>query len=379
VNNQAQSAPAAADLSVWLPPEAFFVRRITLDPTMDAALQVELALEATAPFALEQLYYGYLSAPDGLTALVFATHRRIFPGEGWPEAAVVLPGFAALLGEPPSAARLRLWQTEGSLVAAAWDGNSPLPCIVLTQQAEPANEATARTTLLDELIRRLGGKKPELEEFGGSVDAGPTRKGPGLELRLNGRAAGRILVTVLDPAALETMDVRDKGALLTRRQDRRRNRLLWGALTAALAGLAVAAVLEGVLFAGGLTLKRWRDEQARVAVEVHKIETAQTLSTRIEEMTQRRLRPFEMLAVLNEDRPASIQFLRCVTSGLNTLEIEGQTGNAASVGDFETALRSLGVLASFEIRDVRLREGTTTFQLTAVFKPGALAEKENRS
>jgi hypothetical protein len=110
--------------------------------------------------------------------------------------------------------------------------------------------------------------------------------------------------------------------------------------------------------------------------DVRKIETAQSLSTRIGEMTQRRLRPFEMLAVLNDARPDSIQFLRCVTSGFNTLEIEGQTGNAGSVGSFESTLRGLPALAGVEIRDVRLREGTTNFQLTAVFAPGGALEME---
>jgi len=116
-----------------------------------------------------------------------------------------------------------------------------------------------------------------------------------------------------------------------------------------------------------------------VAEEVRKIETAQTLSVRIEEMAGRQLRPFEMLAVLNDVRPAAIQFMRCSTGGVNTLEIEGQTGNAASVGTYETALRSVAALESVEIRDVRLREGTTNFQLTAVFRPGALDQGEDES
>lgn len=123
---------------------------------------------------------------------------------------------------------------------------------------------------------------------------------------------------------------------------------------------------------GGKLLQRQRAEQAGRADEVQRIETAQTLSSRIAEMAQRRLRPLEMLAVLNLPRPASVQFIRCVSSGLNTLEIEGQTADAAGVGAYEAALRGLPELESFEIRDVRLREGTTTFQLTAVFKPDAL-------
>ena len=101
MSKSTQTVSTATDSPVWLPSEAFFVRRITLDPANAAGPQAELAVEAAAPFALEQVYYGYLAAPDRQTALIFATHRRIFPGDGWPDAAVVLPAFAALLGEPP--------------------------------------------------------------------------------------------------------------------------------------------------------------------------------------------------------------------------------------------------------------------------------------
>jgi len=376
VTHQSQPASKAADSLVWLPAEAFFVRRIGLDPTAAAFPQVELALEGTTPFAREQLYYGYLPASDGLTALMFATHRRIFPGDGWPEASVVLPAFAPLLGEPPPGAWIRLWQEGGSLIAAAWDGSSSLPCLVLAHQTEPATEVSVRAVLLDEVTRRLGGRTPEMEEFTGPVEVNPGRKERGLDLRLNARAGNRALVTTLAPTALEAMDVRDKAGLASRRSARRRDRLLWGAFATALAGIGLAVLLEGVVFAGGLWLKGRRAEQALVAEDVRQIETAQSLSTRIDEMTQRRLRPFEMLAVLNDIRPDSIQFLRCATTGLNTLEIEGQTGDAASVGVFETALRGLAGLESVDMRDVRLREGTTTFQLTTVFKPGILTEME---
>ncbi len=365
-----QTVSTATDTPVWLPSEVFFVRRITLDPASEVGPQAELAMEAAAPFALEQVYYGYLAAPDRQTALIFATHRRIFPGDGWPDAPVVLPAFAALLGEPPPAPRVRLWHTGAGLVAAAWDGNGPLPALVLARQTEPAEEASARAALLEEVARRLGGRKAELEEFSGPVASASAKKGQGIELRLGVRGSDRSLVTTLVPAALEAMDVRDKAALTARRQVQRRNRLLWGALMASLAGIVLAIVLEGVILAGGVALRRWRTAQEQLADAVRKIETAQSLSTRIEEMAQRRLRPFEMIAVLNENRPPSIQFLRCVTSGQNTLEIEGQTNNASSVGAYETVLRGLPVLESVEIRDVRLREGTTTFQLAAVFKPG---------
>lgn len=370
-----KSPRSAADALVWLPAESFFVRRVKLDPAAPAATQVELALEVAAPFALEQLYYGYLAAPDGRTALAFATHRRLFPGEGWPQAGVVLPVSAALLGNPPAGERVRLWQAPGAVVAAAWDARSPLPVLVLARAVATGGETTARAALLDEVAQRLGGRRPEVDDFAGPVTAKPLPADRGWELQLAARGPGAALVTVLAPEALAAMDVRDKVVLNVRRQARRREIILWRTLVAALAGLGLAAVIEVGLFATGRFQARWRAEQAGRAGEVSRIETAQALGTRIEEMTAGRLRPFEMLALVNDVRPAAVRFVRCSTVGLTTLEIEGQASDAASVGAFESALKALPALATAEVRDVRLREGVTTFQLAATFKPEVLAEE----
>lgn len=376
MNPPAQANRSPTDALVWLPAEAFFVRRVALDPDAPVATQVELALEVAAPFALEQLYYGYVAAPDGRSALAFATHRRLFPGDGWPQAGVVLPAFAALLGEPSAAERVRLWQAPGSTIAAVWDGRAALPGLVLARAVAAGDESAARAALLDEVALRLGGRRPEVDEFAGPVTARPLPSDRGWELSLAGRGPGQSLLTVLSPESLASMDVRDKAVLATRRQARRREVLLWRVLAAALIVLAGAAVLEAGLFATDRVFARWRAEQAGRADEVRRIETAQTLGARIEEMTARRLRPFEMLALVNDVRPAAVRFVRCSTVGLTTLEVEGQAADAASVGTFEAALKALPALVSAEVRDVRLREGVTTFQFTATFRPEALAGEE---
>lgn len=371
------SARLASTEVVCLPSAQFYVRRIALDATSDAASQVELALEAGAPFALEQLYHGFLVARDVRSALIFASHRRIFPGEDWAGARVVLPDFVALLSESPGAGRLRLWSADSSLTVAAWDGSSAWPALVLSRQCEAGNERVVRAELLTEVGRRLPGQKWDLEEYVGAVEFKSAPKGQGVEFQLKAANSGRTLVTTFDPVALESADVRDKAVLATRRQGLRRDRLLWGAFSTVFAVILVSLVLEAGVFASGVFLKRQRMMQEQVASEVSKIETAQALSARIEEMGQRQLRPLEMIAAVNNVRPASIQFIRCATSGLNTLEIEAQTNSATSVGTYETALRGLAVLESAEIRDVRLRDGMTTFQFTAVFKAGALAAAES--
>lgn len=355
---------------VWLPAEAFFVRRIALDPGTAVESQVELALEAGAPFALEQLYFGWLRPATGDSALIFATHRRRFAGSDWAEAPAVLPAFLPLVLNPPTAARWRILQSDTSITVAAWDGTSSLPAAVLARGFAPGAEAATRETLLGELSDRLGKSRPEIEAYKGPAEVRSLRPGPGWEVLLPGAAGLRVRC---EGPLLDTADVRDRSVLQARRQRLRLNRRLWSGLAASLTVILLAGLLDVAVLAGDKLLAGQRGGLAERAAAVATIETAQALGVRIEELAQRRFRPFEMLAVLNTARPANVQFVRCLNQGQHTLEIEAQASDAASVGSYEGALRALDSLASVEIRDVRLRDGLATFQLKAVFKPEAFA------
>lgn len=62
---------------VLLPSDRFFVRLVPLAAGVAQASQISLALETLAPFPPAQLYYGWLLAPAGDQALVFAAYRQI--------------------------------------------------------------------------------------------------------------------------------------------------------------------------------------------------------------------------------------------------------------------------------------------------------------
>jgi len=346
------------------------VRRIGLDPGAATEPQVELALEAGAPFALEQLYYGWLRSAAGDSALVFATHRRRFVGTDWADAPAVLPAFLPLLLDPPSKTQWRIHQSDTSITVVAWDGTGSLPAVVMSRGFAPGAESATREALLGDVSVRLGTPRPETEEYIGPAEVRNLRPGSGWEVLLQGPAAAELRVRCEGPL-LETADVRDRAVLQTRRQRLRVNRQLWRGFAASLAVILLAGLLDLTVFAGDKLLARQRGALAERAAAVATIETAQALGGRIEELAQRRFRPFEMLAVINLSRPANVQFIRCINQGQHTLEIEAQARDAGSVGVFEGALRAVAALESVEIRDVRLRDGLTTFQLTAIFKPEA--------
>lgn len=366
------TAETASDI-VLAPGDRFLVCAVPLDPGDDAAARVEMALEEISPFPLAQLYYGHLVAPAGGLALGFAAYRRRFTAAetgAWAGARAVLPSFLALVGEPPGGPVLVVHTSAGGFAGVAWSGDAPLPAAILARATAEAPTEAQRDEFVADLREQSGLTNAPVRLYEGEVGLAPDAAG-GLIFSLGGRETAQFA-----PPALATADVREKDFLQQRRRAQRRDLLLWRVLLAILAVLAAAAGLEAT--AAGLAFWNARRHAALEAQAgpVRDIETAQTLAVRIEDLASRRMLPFEMLAVISEQRPPAVQFLRAATTGLRSLEIEAQTPNAVDAGAFEGALRKLAGIERVETREMRSRDGVTTFLLAATFKPGALRPEE---
>lgn len=352
---EASSTSPGAPGLILLPSDRFFVRAVPLAAGADVAAQVELAVESLAPFPLGQLYYGFLPAAAGGQALVFAAYRKRFSvaeTAEWGPASAVVPAFLIQLGEPPPTPVIRLCAEPRTITALAWDGANSLPVAVLAREADPPSDPALRAALVAEIRTRTGLATATVEEVTGPATAGWVKEKGAMQL--------------------ERADVRDKGFLAARRTQQKRDRMLWRGFLAGLGGLAAMLALEGGGLGGGIWLQSLQATAQQQAPAVQAIETAQTLGARIEELTRSRLLPFEMLALINQNRPASVQFVRTSTTGLYSMEIEAQTANAADAGQYESVLRAAPGLAGVETRDLRSRDGLTTFIITVTFKPESL-------
>jgi hypothetical protein len=365
-NNQSLK-PAKDGAIVLLPGEKFFVRRVPLDPTGDAASQAGLALEGLSPFPAGQLFHGFRTDTARTCALVFAAYRRNFTPEEtatWNGAAAVLPEFAVWLavGSVPAAG---LWVREhaGRVEVVAWDGRSELPAAILVRPAA----GMEREALIAETRQKAGlAAGAPVKIFSSAVEAAREKR------ELVVRLAGGAVEARFDTAALGQADVRDKVLLTERRRTLRRDTLLWRGFAAAVGGLAACVLLE----LGLLATHGWlRVQQGAVDAQkpmVARIDLAQSLARRLEQFSAQRVLPFEMLAAVYEKRPNSVQFTRISTNGLWRMDIEAQTDNAADLRDFEAGVRKLATIEHVELRDPRTREGLTTFLLEVTFKPGTL-------
>jgi hypothetical protein len=364
-------APAASPV-ILLPGERFFVRRIQLAADSPIPAQVELAVEAISPFALEHLYFGYVPDEARRHALVYAAYRRNFSAQeqsAWAEAKYVLPAFLLWTQTrrlSPGGQSAQVRASSAGLEGVAWDDASELPAVVLCRSAKDDETAEAQAALIAELAQRSPVPPDAIAMVTGEMAAALIEK-DGLAITCGAQASGTFTA-----GNLATADVRDKQVLVDQRRAAARTRHAWRTFATAVTALAACLVLELALGGGRLLLARKRQALAARAPEVGRIESAQNLAARLEKMSAQQLRPFEMLAAINQPRPASVEFLRVSTNGPLKLSVEAQTANAGDLRTYETALHQVDGIQDVELRDPRMRDGRTSFSLEVSFKPGWL-------
>ena len=373
-------APAAAGASVVLLPDArFFVRAVPVSAAAGAeavSREVELALEVVSPFPVSQLFYGYLWHPESVHALVFAAFRRRFTDDeqaSWVEAERVVPQFVLAASLNPGAGRTVVLGDGASLTAVYWGEPGPVPSRVVTAPLAPDASDAERSAVRSALLRAVG------SVGAGVVDLPTPVRTPdeGNEQRVLWSAGEYTLSLPL--ANGSHLDVRDKGELAARRASQRRARLLWRGFLAGLGALVLLTLGEVAL----IGLRAWEAGRlARVEAQqpaVDRIMSQQALATRIEELSTKQLRPFEMISLVTvagnpgTQKPVSVQFIRTVTNGLYTLEVEAQTKVGGDLALYQAALRQNPAVASVEVAKHDVRDATTTFVLVITFKPEALA------
>lgn len=354
-----------------LPDALFFTRSFPVSAKAtpaEVAGQAELALEGMSPFPAAQLYHGFFWAPGAECVLVYAAYRRRFTREQlaeWEGAALVLPAFAALLGVEVEESTTMLVFSADGLTAIHW-GIWAVPAAVYFRPLPPEATEADRTRVKDELLRLTGGSRKVIELADPIVAEAPVRGGNELVFRAGNR------LSVLPAGWVAGMDVRDKAELAALRRARARDMILWRVFMGGLA--AIGLMLLGLVGLAGEGF--WQQTRAaKVAAQqpvVDTIMTAQSLASRTNELSTKRLLPLEMISLVSGRKPAVIQFLRATTSGLYTLSVDAQTASPNEVAAFRTALGELPACEKVEVRDQRTRDNLMTFTLVITFKPDAL-------
>src|SRR5271165_5840769 len=361
-----------------LPDAVFFSRTIPVPagtPRAEVVSRVGLALEALSPFPLPQLYFGFYMPPGADKALAFASYRRRFTAEQlaeWSGAEHVLPAFAAILGCGAEPATTVVLGAPDGLTAVHWD-KGPVPSVVLHQPVKPDATEEERSQARAGLIRACGEARTVLDA------PSPPVARPGAGEGDVVFEAGALRSTLPREVAA-ALDVRDKADLDRLARSRRRDVILWRTAVAAIAACAVFAAGELALFGAGI----WQSARiAKVAAQrstVARIVEEKDLAGRIDELSTKRLLPFEMISIVSPEiampkNPPAIQFLRATASAssANTIQIDAQTNNAGEIAAYRTAIEQAPGCDRVEIRDQRTQNNVVSFTLIVTFKPGALS------
>ena len=359
--------------AAMLPGNRFFVRRLSVEGE-DVPGQVNLALEAISPFPLEQMLVGFVMSADGKQALAYAAHRRRFTAEesfAWPEDCQVVPEFLALCGHRPAADGVVVHRGDERLTALAWKAGEELPAAIVVAELADADEAG--------IAREAAGRADlaadaPVENVTGAL-SGALAEG-NLVLKREGDGTFTIPKKGLDDS-----DIRDSDFLAERRKKERLNLLLWNAARLGAAVLAAALVMDVAgLIVGMRTRSLEAANDARRPL-VEDIEASQAITSRILELGVKRLLPIEMLALVNEKRPATVEFtnIHCElkkpkdsTLTKPVMTVDAKTPNAGDISDFLKAVQAMPEVEAVTNSEPRVRETSTTFRLEITFKQAAL-------
>lgn len=365
---------------VLLPDGLFFSRSVPVTPgatPAEATSQVELALEAQAPFPLAQLYYGFFWVPGAERALVYASYRRRFTADqtaAWADAELVIPASVALFGGEAKPATTVVLSTPEGLTAIYWEAPlvpSRVAFSALTPEATDEERARAR----DELLRSFGGSTTIID-LAVPPTAEPARNDGEIGFR-SGEYATRVPVS-----ALASLDVRDKGELAARRVARQRDVILWRVLMGCAAALVLLLIGEFALI-GGRTWQKVRISELNAqAPTVTKIKEAEELASSVQDLVTKRFLPLEMVTAVigtnGERKPSDVMVRRIQSTaapgsrGSYTMILELETNNPAQGPAYRDALQKLEECERVELEAQQSQGNRSLFRMTVTFKPGAL-------
>lgn len=350
--------------AILLAAERFVTRRF--EPLAGGKLrdQASLAIEADAPFPPSQLLQGHVRSPNGAEGLAYAAHRRAFGPDasaGWPPDAPVIPEFIALLGERPAGAGTVVHSDDRRHLALTWAESGQLPAAIAALAVSDGSAGEAAAMAAD----AAGLGAPPVTAVAGALRA--TRDEEGI---VAGREGGAVFRA--PRAQVDDLDVRDPDFLEARQRSARWDNRAWRVAQAGAALAALALLAELAALGLGAMAASTREAVAADAPRVKELQELAAVAAKVDELGRNRPLPFEMLAAANVHRPAAMTFTSVVHRAGVTLDIEARTANAADVGALEQALSADPLVAKVETRDIRGREGLTTFALTITFRSEAL-------
>ena len=360
---------------VLLPDALFFTRSIAVPPGSTLAEvtgQVEVALETLSPFPPAQLYHGFYWPAGADRAFVFAAYRRRFTSEqlaGWDGAELVLPSVAALLGGDIKPNTTMVVPSDEGFTAVYWD-ESPVPAKVVFRAMQPDATDADRTRAQEQLFSAA----PRSRQIVLTAPPVPVTSVSDRDLVFNAES----FTSRLPAAQAGALDVRDKTALAAMRRARKRDLALWRGFLGLIAMMLILGLAEFGLVAAGVWQKNLLAQVNAQRPVVEKVMMAQQVTTRINELSTKRLLPFEMIGMAMEARPktptgdSTVQFVRASTVNLYELNVDAKSTSPTAPSAYQAALTALPAVEKVEMREQKAIDTGISFTVAVTFRAAAI-------
>lgn len=384
---------------LMVPGECFFTRGLELPEGMAAADVpgfAELSIESLAPFPLDQLAWGYLCHEDSRRIFLYATSQAALRKTGIEKMEAhfhVFPSFIALFGKSFEKPAIAFLATARTLTALYFNAHDPVPLksfslpLPQPEDGEDSSGADRLAQTQRDLLARLPteGFTPENTVWvAGAILEHNGRLRAGLHLPDQpGRIEAHALPLSHD--AVWAADLRSGDFAVKEQRQRQLSSRLWRSLQVASLAFVVLLALQLLSLGWGFWNKFRQNRIEAQTQTVQRIENDFSLLNRMEEFSQRELKPFSMLDLLNQHRPAAVYFTSVQSESWNRLKIEGLASNLEEVNQYANRMRAAPGIESLNIEKTQTKQGKAGFKLAATFQvladlppfpPEELAPKE---
>ena len=349
------------DFVLRIPGEHFFCERIDLPETLedqDLEAHLEAEMQRLSPFPTENLHWGFHASLPHRKVLLFGALSSKLRQLGWENLEIfrrVFPSFVSLLSEEfgnrYSRPTICFLLHEGSLTAAAFDSETPIPSIVYSQtltdqELEDGNIEVTRGKLLslfdletheiDSRILRTGQTIKEKDCF--------------IFEHLDEDIEESVETVKIDATELWNDDVRGIVFKQNERKRRKLDRFRWSTLLAAAAAICLFALLEvGLTFLSN-KVEFVQKEDLRGQDKVTEVVNLRNVLNKLEQNDRGGIDPFGSLAFVargryKEDPKDSGKQIRVVWftyvkfPNRNELVIKGKGENVESINNYFSELR----------------------------------------
>lgn len=329
-----QTAPQA-EVQI-LPAAIFFAEILELPEPLESEeidLLVELEIEQVSPFPVEQLIWGWVRIEEGQKVLIYATTEEKAKAAGVsefdnPQQALVAP-FAACTRPTVGTANVIFHSHHNDAVAVSYDDSGQpieIESISLTESATEDDFALHARELLSQgsstSCRHVYLGMPEQDNDSGLSWPLYTTSSYSSETTPDSTSE-------LDSTHAWYADLRDRAFKEQRQQELKQSGRLWKALSV----IAIIAIVMLCLEIVQWSTRGYLDFQAATLAQqaplVDRLDQQQTFLHKMEDIEQSQMRPFGVLAILNENRPDNITVLRAeaIDSTHYELQAEGTAVN----------------------------------------------------